>query len=125
MNFRAVALCAAALGLLTVFACSSSSDAGATAAAGNCPAAGSKACTNDNAITQAETDQCNQLKADSKCGSSYVDYLKCAGSNVVCGSDGKYDQTASAAKCQTQNDAYTKCVIGGSSSGGTDAGGGG
>ncbi len=123
MKFRALALSAAVLSLVGVslFACSSSSSAGAAAAAGNCPAVGSKACPNDNAITQADADECAKSKADATCGGKYVDYLKCAGSNVACDSGGKYDQTAGQKACGTQLTAYTQCVIGGSG----DAGGGG
>ncbi|MGH7330877.1 MAG: hypothetical protein ACREJX_21210, partial [Polyangiaceae bacterium] len=59
----------------TLLACSSSSSALTQAANGDCPNVGSKVCTNDDALTQDEVDQCNQAKSSS-CGGEYTDYLK-------------------------------------------------
>lgn len=94
----------------TVFGCSSSNDAASTAAAGNCPAVGSKACPNDTAIDQTSADACVKSKSDAKCGSAYTDVLKCAGNNAPCGTDGKVDSSKFATACKTQYEAYTKCV---------------
>ena len=120
MMKKAFALTAAALFAGSMmFACSSSSDAASAAAAGNCPAVGSKACPNDDAITQADVDQCNQAKNDSKCGSKYTDVLKCEGSNLKCGSDGKVDANATGSACSNQVSAYVSCASG---TGGGDGG---
>ena len=121
MNFRTVAVSVAALAMvgLSVLACSSSSNAAATATGGDCPAVGSKACPNDAAEDQAGLDQCNKLKGDAKCGSKFVDILKCAGTNNKCGADGKSDTTGQTA-CKTQNDAYVTCLSGGAGDAGHD-----
>jgi hypothetical protein len=113
MNLRMVGafVSAAALLTATIIGCSSdSSDAASTAAAGNCPAVGSKACPNEAATTQADTDGCAKSKADAKCGSAYVDFLKCAGANVTCDAAGKSDGAKLLATCKTQYDAYSSCV---------------
>jgi len=109
----ALIVSSAAVLIGTIFGCSSSTtDTGvAAASAGNCPAAGSKVCTNDSAQTQADVDQCTQLRADAKCGSKFVDVLKCAGANVSCLADGKPDEAKFLAACKSQSDAYQACAI--------------
>ena len=113
MKIRTVSIAAsviAAIGLAAFGCSSSSSDAASAASYGNCPAVGSKACPNDTATAQADVDQCAKLKADAKCGSKYVDVLKCAGDNVTCDAAGKYDSAKGQAACKTQTDAYVSCV---------------
>ncbi|MGH7280104.1 MAG: hypothetical protein ACRELY_01150 [Polyangiaceae bacterium] len=115
MMKKAFAISAAAiLAGSMMFACSSSSDAAAAAANGDCPAVGSKACPNDPAEAQSDVDQCNQSKNDPKCGSQFTDVLKCEGSNLKCGSDGKVDAQGTLSSCGTQVNAYTTCLQGGS-----------
>ena len=119
MMKKALVLTAAAIFAGSMmFACSSSSDAASAAASGNCPAVGSKACPNDDPITQAEVDQCNQAKNDSKCGSKYTAVLQCEGSNLKCGSDGKVDATATGNACSSQVQAYVSCASGTGGDGG-------
>ncbi len=121
MMKKAFAITAAAiLAGSMMFACSSSSDAASAAANGDCPAVGSKVCSADDAVTQDEVDQCNKSKSDATCGSKYVDYLKCAGSNAKCGSDNKVDGTALLQACGTQYQAYSTCLQG--EQGGGDGG---
>lgn len=112
MKIRTVATLTSALALIGVVAmgCSSSSDdAGSTAASGNCPAVGSKACPNGDAVDQMFVDLCTKEKADAKCGTDFTNYLKCVGANVKCTSDGKDDNAGATTACKTQNDAYVKC----------------
>ena len=120
MNIRSLSLVLSVVALVGcgVFGCSSTT-AASTAAAGNCPAVGSRACSKDDAVTQTEFDECTKSKADAKCGSAYVDVLKCAGANVTCGTDNKTDATKFEAACKTQATAYATCKGGG---GGPDAG---
>ena len=122
MKIRSLSIVASVVALAGygVFGCSSSTTAASTAAAGNCPAVGSRACSKDDAVTQAEFDECTKSKADAKCGSAYVDVLKCAGANVTCGADNKSDSTKAEGACKTQGTAYGTCKAGG---GGPDAGG--
>lgn len=84
----------------------------------SCPKAGDKPCPQDNAVTQATADLCTRCEAQSKA------YDACLG-GAKCGTDGKTQQPATS-QCPTELQALIACVQGGSSSsGGTDAGGGG
>lgn len=107
-------LAVAALVGVGLVACSSTTDntAGGAAASGNCPAVGSKLCTADDAITQADIDGCEKSKAEAKCGSKYVDVLKCIGSNPSCGADNKSDDKKQQTACATQITAYSTCLQG-------------
>lgn len=100
-----------AVGMLALVACSSDDPASA-AAAGDCPAVGTKQCSADDPISQASVDQCNKDKADAKCGSAYVEFLKCAGKNLSCGADNKTDSSKLASACPTETQNYTKCKLG-------------
>jgi len=105
-------LCIGALAL----ACSTASSATTTAAAGDCPAVGSKACPNDAPFSQGDVDDCTNARS-SRCSVAYIDYLKCAGAKVTCGSDGKTDNNALTTACGAQLTAYSNC------NSGLDAGG--
>jgi hypothetical protein len=109
MNIRAVGLFFSFVVLagVGVVACSSSATA---AASGDCPAVGSKPCTNDAVTTQQEFDSCNSAKAEAKCGSKYGDVIKCAGANPSCGSDGKTNTLQVA--CGAELVAYENCLKG-------------
>ena len=109
IRFVTVFASVAALIACTAAGCSSN-DAATTAAAGNCPSVGSKACPNDTAITQMDADACVKSKSDAKCGAAYTDLIKCVGSNAPCGADGKVDTSKFATACKTQSDAYGKCL---------------
>jgi hypothetical protein len=98
-------------------ACSTASSATQTAAAGDCPAVGSKACPNDAPFSQGDVDDCVSARGNARCGAVYVDYLKCAGAKVTCGTDGKTDNTALTTACGPQLTAYSDC------NSGVDAGG--
>jgi hypothetical protein len=88
------------------------------AAGFSCPKVGDKPCPNDTAVTQATADSCKTCEAENKA------YAACLG-GTKCGADGKTEQP-STSQCPTELSALIKCVQGGSSSsGGTDAGGGG
>lgn len=93
-------------------------DEGEGAAGFSCPKVGDKPCPNDQGVTQATADSCKACEAENKA------YSACLGGNK-CGSDGKTVQPG-ASQCPTELNALIKCIQGGtSSSGGTDAGGGG
>ena len=112
MKIRTLAIVSGVLAIVGVAAlgCSSSTnDAGSTAAAGNCPALGTKACPNGDAVDQKFVDLCTKEKADPKCGTDFTNYLKCLGGAAKCTADGKDDDTGSAAACKSQSDAYGKC----------------
>jgi len=92
MMKKAFALTAAMFLAVGAFACSSSSSDAAIDDY-TCPSVGSKACPNDDAVTQDDVDACN------KCLSQSKDYAKCANAQgasistkATCGSDGKTEQ---------------------------------
>ena len=117
-----VTSCAALVALIAAGCSSSNSGSAATAAAaaGNCPAAGAAPpCPKDEPITQKTVEDCTKSKNDPKCGTKYVDVLKCLGSNIACGADMKYDAAKGSAACKSQFDLYTTCLTGGA---GTDGG---
>lgn len=103
--------------LVAANGCSSDESTGSSSSAYSCPAVGSKACPNDDAVTQAEYDACK------KCESQSAAYAKCAGiSGPKCGADGKSEaQQIDQNKCQSELGEVVKCAIGGA--GGGDAGG--
>ena len=115
MMKKAFALTAAIVLSVGAFACSSSSDAASKAADGDCPAVGDKVCSNDDAATQSDVDQCNSLKSDSKCGDKFTAYYKCLGANVSCDSNGH--NTDDGSKCQSEATAYGTCASGSTSTG--------
>ncbi|HEY2513985.1 MAG TPA: hypothetical protein VGI39_24125 [Polyangiaceae bacterium] len=115
--------------LVTVVACSSSSNGGGSF---SCTSKGP--CPNDPTPTQEEISQCQALQSDAKCGSSFNAYVNCAvAAGGSCDSSGK-STGGVPASCQSQESTYTTCVISeidaggisfdsGTSGGNTDAGG--
>lgn len=102
--------------LATSAGCSDDDEGGA--AGFSCPKAGDKPCPDDAPVTEATATSCRNCEAENKA------YAACLG-GPKCGADGKTEQP-SATQCPTELQALIKCVQGGSSSsGGTDAGGGG
>lgn len=96
--------------------CSDDESTGSSSSAYSCPAVGSKACPNDEAVTQQSYDACK------KCESQSAAYAKCAGvsSTPKCGADGKTEaQQVDQNKCQTELAEVLKCALGGA---GTDGG---
>jgi hypothetical protein len=114
-----VSFAVSSLVLATGAGCGDDDDEGGAGRAGfSCPKAGDKPCPNDSAVTQATADSCKACEAENKA------YSACLG-GPKCGADGKTEQP-SASQCPTELQALIKCIQGGtSSSGGTDAGGGG
>ena len=93
-------------------------DEGGGAAGGACPEVGDKVCPNDTAVTQATADSCKACESENKA------YSACLG-GTKCGADGKSVQPGTS-ECPKELSALITCIQGGtSSSGGTDAGGGG
>jgi hypothetical protein len=83
----------------------------------SCPKAGDKPCANDPAVTEATANSCKQCEAENRA------YSDCLG-GTKCNAAGKTEEPP-LSSCPDQLSALIKCVQGGSSSGGTDAGGGG
>lgn len=75
----------------------------------SCPAVGSKACSGDPGVTKDQNNACVGLRTDTACGTSYGKLLDCAKKNVVC-TDGKTDEAATRAACQSQFDTYAACA---------------
>lgn len=125
MKIQSASLLVSVVALLgiTVAACSSSTtdNTNAAIASGNCPAVGAKLCSADDPATQADIDGCNKSKNDAKCGSKYIDVLKCYASNNTCKADNKSDDSKTEAACKSSTVAYATCLQGG---GTPDAGGG-
>lgn len=117
-NLMTAGLVVAVTGIVTAGAgCSSDESTGSSSSAYSCPAVGSKACPNDEAVTQAEYDACK------KCESQSAAYAKCSGASTTpkCGADGKSeDQQIDQNKCQSELAEVVKCALGGA---GGDAGG--
>lgn len=97
--------------------CSDDESTGSSSSGFSCPAVGSKACPNDEAVTQQSYDACK------KCESQSAAYVKCSGTSSTpkCGADGKSEsQQADTSKCQAELGEVVKCALGGA---GGDAGG--
>jgi hypothetical protein len=104
-------LVVAVTGIITAGAgCSDDESTGSSSSAFSCPAVGSKACPNDEAVTQASYDACK------KCESQGAAYAKCSGASTTpkCGADGKSEsQQADTSKCQSELAEVVKCALGG------------
>jgi hypothetical protein len=102
--------------------CSDDESTGSSSSGYSCPAVGSKACPNDEAVTQASYDACKKCETQSKA------YITCSGASTTpkCGADGKSEsQQVDQSKCQNELAEVVKCALGGagtSSSGGADGG---
>lgn len=110
-NLMTLGLVVAVTGIVTAGAgCSDDESTGSSSSGFSCPAVGSKACPNDEAVTQASYDACkkceSQLKALGTCSG--------ASSTPKCGADGKSEsQTTDNSKCQNEQAEVLKCVLGG------------
>ena len=79
-------------------------------ASGECPAVGAKLCPNDDPISASKVDECNQQKADPKCGQAYTSLLECEAANLSCNADGKKDTAKLLSICEAEFVADGDCV---------------
>jgi hypothetical protein len=90
--------------------CSDDESTGSSSSGFSCPAVGSKACPNDEAVTQASYDACKKCESQSRA------YATCSGASTTpkCGADGKTEAVkADTSKCQNELAEVVKCALGG------------
>ena len=108
MNLRMITMSITAFGFIcaSIAACSSSSTTG-SGSGFSCPAAGYKACPNDEGTTQLVADDCN------RCLKQAQDLTACDPnlSKVNCDASGKSVGHAPIAACGTQLQAYEECAL--------------
>lgn len=109
-NLMTAGLVAVSTFILAAAGGCSDDSTGSSSSGFSCPAVGSKACPNDEAVTQASYDACK------KCESQLKAYGTCSGASTTpkCGADGKSEsQQADQSKCQSEQAEVLKCVLGG------------